>query len=550
MAQTRSENPRHTDAHGVGADGARPGLDLPAPDEQPLDLTEQIESLIQEIEQTAAEVDPYGDAAARGAERALEDQVREIEPSAKAKAIAVEAAMQAASAQPVDTSPAQSAVTPDLPTEAAPPGDAAGAHALEAVLDQEFQASAVAPAFGGASEPGDAEQSAVPEATAPPDESVEPPAAVTDNAATGPSLATELDDALTEATAALEQIAPPEDPIPESPVVPCAATDTPQAEAPAAEPAPGGASEPAPGPAAEISDIDMLDADLARQADELEKKFREAEESQTPASFAEAEAAAGNDAEAPDAGTEHQAGVARAEVAPASSEPIAVVEDASAVAPASVGAPAPAPMPSAAPAKGKKPATAKQEHEHAAGPASAGKRAFGGLGGKAFAAVARVGAVLGWPLSLLPNSAREVVTYLGAVTLFNALAVWGYMLFVHKPELPPFPPDAPALHATEPPPKTPGEGHEGGEGHGDPHAKSDGSHTGKSEGSNKSKSEGSHGSKSEGSHESKSEGSHASPATHAKKEPEGHAGAEHGGGDHASEQQPQANGHGAAPHTP
>ena len=132
----------------------------------------------------------------------------------------------------------------------------------------------------------------------------------------------------------------------------------------------------------------------------------------------------------------------------------------------------------------------------------------------------RLGNMLAMPLSLLPESARDMVAYLAAVTVFNALAVWCYMLFIHTPTVPPPAHDAPALHATEPVAQAHGE-------HGDTHAP--GGHGGAEHG--EAKGDG-HAKPSDGEHGEKAETAHAPSASHAAESHE----ASHG----------EAPGHGAA----
>lgn len=92
-------------------------------------------------------------------------------------------------------------------------------------------------------------------------------------------------------------------------------------------------------------------------------------------------------------------------------------------------------------------------------------------------ALAKAGKVLGAPMSLMPVSARDAVGYLAAVTLFNALAVWAYMLLIHSPAIPPPAHDAPALHSKEPPPKHDEASHAEKDGaHGPSHGPADAAH--------------------------------------------------------------------------
>lgn len=270
------------------------------------------------------------------------------------------------------------------------------------------------------------------------------------------TLAGELDAALKEASEALEHAVPPKDPPLVAADDPIQAEDEQRAESHAGARSKREAMPPQVqsdlGAAGSAVDLSELDALLARQAEELEKSGREASADSAPASdaapapesdqdddrFSEARlAAAGSVPAANDAEVHATAHSTSVSTATASESPVFVAAPVAPVAQASVTSPGARPI-------------APVRKKIALGPA--------------FAAT---GKALGFPMALVPAPARDAVAYLAAVTLFNALAVWGYMLFVYKAPVPPPAHDAPSLHAVEPAPDASGGDHAPGakEGH-------------------------------------------------------------------------------------
>ena len=246
------------------------------------------------------------------------------------------------------------------------------------------------------------------------------------------TLAVELEAALREASESLEQVVPPEDP-------PAAAEHEPsEGQTPAAT------DHAAAAPAGDSTvDLNELDALLAQQAEELEQTGRE--ESAAPAA-----------APAPEVESEQdddrfsEARLASAESTPPAPPAPDTATAGHSTAHGTTAAPAPAALAfGAAPAA---PVPALQTQPKPVAPA---RRKI--VLGPAFSATVKA---LGLPMAMLPTSARDAVAYLAAVTMFNALAVWGYMLFVYKAPVPPPAQDAPALHAVQPAPDA----------HADPHA--------------------------------------------------------------------------------
>ncbi len=387
--------------------------------------------------------------------------------------------------------------------------------ALEAALNEsEASTTSEVPALAGDAVPAPLE------APAPAPSSPEPSDAATQAVITTPhaaeqavdeasTLAAELDAALKEAGDALERIVPPEDP-PAQPEATSSANE--QAAAPVVEPVKpalaaaaeadsasphalakpdtakahwtnsGGASatpppveaaaqapaaEPAPG--AELNAED-LDAALAAQAEELEEASRVAE-APPPASAPVEEAPASEPAGS--AGDMVTEAPAEAVPSPSAAAHATQATPAPASAHTTTGATSNATRAAAAHATTAQPAPAAAEQKKQ--PAWAALRP---LLAKVKAPVRKAGDLIAAPLALLPVSARDIVAYLAAVTIFNAAAVWAYMLFIHQPVLPPPAHDAPALHSTEPAPKSHGDPHAGGKtgehdaGHGDDHAAS------------------------------------------------------------------------------
>jgi ribonuclease E len=221
------------------------------------------------------------------------------------------------------------------------------------------------------------------------------------------------------------------------------------------------AEVPASTAAAEAAvDADDLDAALAEQAEQLEESSRAAEApapatvpaEAPPVSEAEAAAQAGEQplavvpAEAHSTASTAAVPAETAHVTQHSTVTATANKTTTAAAHATVRTDANAPVvvPEAKPTK--PPAPAKPS-----------------LWARVRAPMDRLGNVLATPLAMLPESARDIVAYLAAVTVFNAMAVWTYMLFIYTPAVAPPAHDAPALHATEPVPQTHGE-------HGDGHA--------------------------------------------------------------------------------
>lgn len=294
------------------------------------------------------------------------------------------------------------------------------------------------------------------------------------------TLAAELDAALKEAGDALENIVPPEDP----PAGAVADSGVEAAAVPAAEPPP--AVEPAsvavkdesakahwsnaPAPVADVAEVarpdsaisgapvaatamdgldaEDLDAALAAQAEELEEASRVAA-AQPPASAPVEAMPAAPAMEAPSAPAAVEAAapaaaVALAHATHAAAAPVAAVS----TAPSSGAKPAPhktitTPVPIAAPSV----EPAKPQ------PVPAWRKALAGLAKP----LRKAGDMLAAPLALLPVNARDIVAYLAAVTIFNASAVWAYMIFIYKPAIPPAAHDTPELHSTEPPPDAHGD---------------------------------------------------------------------------------------------
>lgn len=387
--------------------------------------------------------------------------------------------------------------------------------ALEAALNEsDSSTSPEVPALAGDAVPAPLE------APAPAPSSPEPPDAATQAVITTPhaaeqavdeasTLAAELDAALKEAGDALERIVPPEDPPAQLEANSAGNEQVPAAAAERVEPALAAPSQPdsasphesakpntvkahwtnsggapatpppvdAPAetpaaeaaPAAELNAED-LDSALAAQAEELEEASRAAE-APPPASAPLEEAPALE----PSGAAAELATEAPSEAVPSPSAAAHATQAAPAPASAhaTMGATSNATRAPAAHATTAQPAPAAAEAKKQ--PAWAALRP---LLAKVKAPVRKAGDLIAAPLALLPVSARDIVAYLAAVTIFNAAAVWAYMLFIHQPVLPPPAHDAPALHSTEPAPKSHGDPHAEGAtgghdaGHGDDHVAS------------------------------------------------------------------------------
>jgi ElaB/YqjD/DUF883 family membrane-anchored ribosome-binding protein len=509
MAQTRSESPRQTDPRAQPAragDGAPSLSDLDSANDpagaEPMDLAAQIDSLLNEIEQASAAADPWGDAAQRAADKLKDDEERTLEPSQKLlakvrdgvapmppEAVAQsesvsEAGVEDAAAAPVEATASVAAATASagfapgdaaaadvaaVPEVAAAPEPDVLAEALEAVLNE---------SHGAVAEPSSAGLLAP----------VEPGSDAAGAAET--SLAAELDAALKEAGDALEQIVPPEDP-PAEASAPVAVGVGAEEVVDVTQPAPtaaavpvaaahwtnsgaGGAPKPVAAAAADVPaetpastgaaeaavDADDLDAALAEQAEELEESSRAAQ-SPAPATVP-AEAPPVPETEAAAQAGEQPVAVVTAEAHTTASAAAVPTETSHVTQHSTVTATANKTTTAAAHATVRTDANAPVVVPEAK-PTKPPAPAKPSLWARVRAPMDRVGNVLATPLAMLPESARDIVAYLAAVTVFNAMAVWTYMLFIYTPVVAPPAHDAPALHATEPVPQTHGE-------HGDGHA--------------------------------------------------------------------------------
>lgn len=455
MAQASTHSPRPGAPNGGGVPspgtpghGALP--DNSHPTGEPLDLEQQIDALLKEIETTVNEVDPWGDAAQRSADTPQAETV--IEPSQKLQALsnagelamppeAPDAASNAIELPTEEQIAVETAEQPALPEQAESSPDAeraflqASSELSTNISDTDQTACIADPSTSDAApelpnkQPGTADR----------------------------SLAAELDSALKDATAALDQIAPPEDPPTSEEAVRAAALETvptdpvstPQSEhgaAPAVaealehEPAPTTDPDTSAGTALiDAENLADLDAALAEQAEAIAH-----ESLHTP------------EPEVADAATEHSA--VDANSGPLMPEPHTTHGTATAVA-AVAASVAPSQASSAPARKSDAPVTlvAPAPKPAAAWPKISAQIKVYGL---------KAANLLGQPMALLPASARDAVGYLSAVTLFNAAAVWVYILFLYSPPAPP-PGEhgGPALHASEPPAHV-ADGNHGG-GHGD-----------------------------------------------------------------------------------
>ncbi len=261
------------------------------------------------------------------------------------------------------------------------------------------------------------------------------------------SLADELESALAEATGALEQITPPEDP----PAGVSPATAAPTALAPTSAPAPvAEVAAPVSGTPSTTHKLDEgsiadLDAALAEQAADLEAASRHQED--VAAAAPETAQKAPPPPEPP------------AESAPIAEQPAleSVESPGEPIDAQPVEAPSPTmppPVTPAEPAIGSTPAApalGKPTSAHQTVPRPAPHRAarVNNLSKSARTAVSRVGVILAKPMSLVPESMREVVTYFALVTAFNAAAVWFYILFLHTPAEPVSHEHGAVLHASD-----------------------------------------------------------------------------------------------------
>lgn len=448
---------------------AVPLPEAPVGNEEPLDLTEQIDALLGEIESASQEADPWGDAAQRGADRAVENDERSLEPSQKLLA-KVRAGDAVSDAGPEPSATAASKVTPEIaPASTELPEDAA--HASPETLDDELKKLiAETESVTTPSRPVDA-------APAPSTASQESdPTPTPAESSARSELAAELDAALEEASAALQQVTPPEDPpatiaaVPASIASPSAEAVAPETPAPAPPVPEAAAPTPQPDPASpahttaahagtgSAADAEALDAALAEQAEALVAEATpEATASSASTGISDAQqAAVGQSAPSPGDHSTHTAHSTQA----AAPTPTPHTTSAAAHATHSTRGHSPANAPAAS-----TPAPASPASFATTAPARS-KPALAGLGAVLSPALKKLGAALALPLSFLPVSARDAVGYLAAVTLFNALAVWVYMLLVYQPAVPPPAHDAPALHSSEPAPKPPTDEHNGTDGHG------------------------------------------------------------------------------------